>query len=389
MESNNTLFILFKGFFDTVDFFYDEISEILKKKGYKIYVINNHSIDKDIKKLFSRLKDNKAVVLTFNNIGFDLGQEDGNLWEKFDIPFVDILLDHPFHFHSMISKLPKTTLLYVVDKNHKLYIKKYYPNIEKIEFLPHAGAAISIKSLSEMDRDIDILYAGNLSKALVENLIPDFEQFERIDGIYFFEKVLNGLINNPCRTTEDVIEEVLLTEYGEFSKEEILYYINAFRFLDGFAVSYFRELSVRVLVENGFKVNVLGLGWDECEWANNNLITMGRVDANTVPSHMKRSKIVLNTLTWFKAGAHDRIFNGQLAGACVLTDGSAYLNEIFKDDEVAFFSLKEMMELPSIVDRLLSDNEYRKHIANKGMVASTNYHTWEHRVGSILEDLKL
>lgn len=390
LDKKKALFILFKGFFDTVDFFCDEIEEVFKKKGLKTYIIHNHSIEKDIKRLFAHFKDNNAVVITFNNIGFNLGQgEESNLWDDFNIPYINILLDHPFHFHSALPNLPKTTFLYVIDQNHKLYLKRYYPNIEKVKFLPHAGAGITIEKLLDEERDIDILYAGNLSKALVENLIPDFEKFERINGIRFFENVLKRLIENPNRTTEDIIEEELLIEYEDFCNEEILDYINSFRFLDGFAVSYFRELSVRILVENGFKVNVLGLGWEDCEWSNNkNLILMGRVNANKVPMYMKRSKIVLNTLTWFKAGAHDRIFNGQLAGACVLTDKSTYLEEIFNKKEVEFFSLKEIVELPQIVENLLNDDKYRQKIAINGMKSAKTYHTWQNRVDMILEDLK-
>ena len=51
----------------------------------------------------------------------------------------------------------------------------------------------------------------------------------------------------------------------------------------------------------------------------------GKVLAPEILPSMNDAKIVLNTMTWFKAGAHDQIFNGMLAKAVVVTDDSTYL----------------------------------------------------------------
>lgn len=58
---------------------------------------------------------------------------------------------------------------------------------------------------------------------------------------------------------------------------------------------------------------------------------------------MNDAKIVLNTMTWFKAGAHDRIFNGMLAKAVVVTDDSTYLRREFTDGrELVMFRRQEL-----------------------------------------------
>ena len=62
---------------------------------------------------------------------------------------------------------------------------------------------------------------------------------------------------------------------------------------------------------------------------------------------MNDAKIVLNTMTWFKAGAHDRIFNGMLAKAVVVTDDSTYLRREFTDGrELVMFRRQELGTLP-------------------------------------------
>ena len=81
------------------------------------------------------------------------------------------------------------------------------------------------------------------------------------------------------------------------------------RFIDSYATSFFREQAVRILVENGIRVTAYGTGWDQCEWSDNpHLDYRGKVLAQEILPFMNDAKIVLNTMTWFKAGAHDRSF---------------------------------------------------------------------------------
>ena len=55
-------------------------------------------------------------------------------------------------------------------------------------------------------------------------------------------------------------------------------------------------------------------------------------------------------MTWFKAGAHDRIFNGMLAKAVVVTDDSTYLRREFTDGrELVMFRRQELGTLPERV----------------------------------------
>jgi glycosyltransferase involved in cell wall biosynthesis len=95
---------------------------------------------------------------------------------------------------------------------------------------------------------------------------------------------------------------------------------------------------------------------------------------------MHQSKIVLNTLTWFKDGSHDRIFNGMLAGAVVVSDSSRYLKEQFENHrELELFELEEIETLPDIVEGLLSDLPRAQQMADRGRAAAQARHTWAHR----------
>lgn len=93
---------------------------------------------------------------------------------------------------------------------------------------------------------------------------------------------------------------------------------------------------------------------------------------------MNDSKIVLNTMTWFKAGAHDRVFNGMLAKAAVVTDDSTYLRREFTDGkELVMISLKELGTLPERVFDLFGHMDLAQHMADMGYCAAREEHTWK------------
>lgn len=103
---------------------------------------------------------------------------------------------------------------------------------------------------------------------------------------------------------------------------------------------------------------------------------------------MNDAKIVLNTMTWFKAGAHDRIFNGMLAGAAVVTDDSSYLQREFTDGrELVMFSLKEMKSLPERVFELFGHMQSAQQMADRGYQAAKEKHTWKNRAEFIEEEI--
>lgn len=201
------------------------------------------------------------------------------------------------------------------------------------------------------ERGIDVLYAGALPIYTVAKMIPDLSSIPEVDGEEMAQVVLSELVHHPDRTTEDVIEEYLKYKRNDISEQRIHEIIVQMRFIDSYATSFFREQAVRILVENGIRVTAYGTGWDQCEWSDNPyLVYGGKVLAPEILPLMNDSKIVLNTMTWFKAGAHDRIFNGMLAGAAVVTDDSTYLRREFTDGkELVMFSRNEIRTLPDRV----------------------------------------
>ena len=101
---------------------------------------------------------------------------------------------------------------------------------------------------------------------------------------------------------------------------------------------------------------------------------------------MNDSKIVLNTMTWFKAGSHDRVFNGMLAGAAVVTDDSTYMRREFTDGrELVMFSLQDLATLPERVFDLFGHISHMQEMADCGYHAASEHHTWKNRAEYLVE----
>ncbi len=421
--------IFFQGVYDTLDLFTDNLIDAFSAMGYGTFVYHTAEQERSREELFTRLVQtagmgNKSysqltqaeldalkgvdlsqqfAVVTFNNLGYNLefslsgsksgktyfcGEEETeNLWEFFRIPYLNILMDHPFHYEKPLRNAPETAVVLCTDRNHVKYIRRFFRNIHQVDFLPHAGVELRCKHKPIAERGIDVLYAGALPIYTVAKMIPDLSSIREVDGEDMMQSVLSDLVHNPQKTTEQAIEEYVKSKRNDVSDERLQEIIVKMRFVDSYATSFFREQAVRILVESGVQVTAYGTGWNQCEWSDNPHLTYGgKVLAPQILPLMNDSKIVLNTMTWFKAGSHDRVFNGMLAGAAVVTDDSTYMRREFTDGrELVMFSLQDLATLPERVFDLFGHISHMQEMADCGYHAASEHHTWKNRAEYLVE----
>lgn len=392
-----TTIIYITGVYDTLDLFTQELKNAFESMGYASFTYDARLEEVSKQALIECIEDGtkrgqRFFCVTFNNLGYNLSVahddvKQPNLWETYNIPYINILMDHPFHYERPLQNAPATSVVLCTDRNHVRYIRRYFKNIRYTDFLPHAGVELGGRHKQLAERGIDVLYAGALPIYTVAKMIPDLSSIPEVDGEEMAQEVLSELVHHPDRTTEDVIEEYLKTKRNDISEQRIHEIIVQMRFIDSYATSFFREQAVRILVENGVLVTAYGTGWDQCEWSDNPyLVYGGKVLAPEILPLMNDSKIVLNTMTWFKAGAHDRIFNGMLAGAAVVTDDSTYLRREFTDGkELVMFSRNEIWTLPDRVFDLFGHMQSTQKMADCGYQTAKEHHTWKSRAEWIQE----
>lgn len=393
--------IYFVGVYDTLDLFTDKLREAFEEMGYDAFVYDAQQERMSKELLVETLEEcagaggnceESFACVTFNNLGYNLDISDGrNLWEAYEVPYINILMDHPFHYEKPLRNAPETSIVLCVDQNHVRYIRRYFKNIRQTDFLPHAGVELGSKHKPLVERNIDVLYAGALPIYTVSKMIPDLSSIQEVDGEEMAQEVLGELVRHPGKTTEDVITEYLRSRRNDISEKRIHEIIVQMRFVDSYATSFFREQTVRILVESGIRVTAYGVGWDQCDWSDNPYLDYrGKVLAPEILPLMNDSKIVLNTMTWFKAGSHDRVFNGMLAKAAVVTDDSTYMRKEFRDgEELVMFSLPELGALPEKVCSLFGHMDKAQEMAERGYLAAKENHTWKNRAEYIRDYILL
>lgn len=398
--------ILFTGVYDTLDLFTEQLKNAFEGMGYATFTYDAR-FEQQSKQALSELltktsnaedaptqfaptqfASTQLAGVTFNNLGYNLALGDEkNIWDTYQITYINILMDHPFHYEKPLIKAPTTSIVLCTDRNHVKYIHRFHKNIRQADFLPHAGVELHCKHKPLTERGIDVLYAGALPIYTVAKMIPDLSSIPEVNGQEMAGAVLNELVHHPEKTTEQVIEEYLKAESADLTDKRLQEIIIQMRFIDSYATSFFREQAVRILVESGIHVTAYGTGWDQCDWSDNPYLTYGgKVLAPQILPLMNDSKVVLNTMTWFKAGAHDRVFNGMLAGAVSVTDDSTYLKREFTDGrELCMFSLKELQSLPERVFDLFGHMQSTQQLADCGYHAAAKGHTWKNRAEYIVE----
>lgn len=381
--------ICMTGVYDILDIFTYELIREFSNMGYEVMEFDTKNMEKSLGKLYDFIKTPVKAVITFNNLGYNMELVPGqNLWEQLNIPCINILMDHPFCHKKALDASPYNAIVLCPDRNHMKYLQRFYPQIPIVGFLPHGGKNKRISRKPVGERKIDVLYAGGISRGFVAQYMPDFSEFD-FDARAVADESYRLLINNPYMTTEDAIERVLLSRNICLTDEKLCDVIEKLHYIDLLAVSYYREKTIRTLVENGVRVRLYGTGWEVCDWLDNpNLSYMGRVSAEKIVDTMADSKIVLSTMTWFKDGTHDRVFNGMLAGAVAVTDSSVYMKEEFTDGkDIVMFELPQIDGLPATIKELLNNPERMQRIADEGFKSAVKSHTWEERAWELQNDL--
>lgn len=381
-------YVFFRGLIQTLDLYTNEFVNIFTLQKAECLVLNAFHMEDEMLRLKAFLLEPVSAVISMNNIGLHLEFEDGkNIWDQFQIPFFNILMDHPFHYKKALDTAPEQMILLCMDRNHVEYVKRFFPNIRNVKFFPHAGIKWvgndqieGAQQIPLKERKIDVLYAGGLSRYAAEGLIPDLGRIREFDAFSLVRHALERLIQEPELTTEYVIETCLKEIKIEYNNKMLGEMITELRFLDSFAVSYYREQVIRALAERGVTVTVFGEGWDRCEWESSNIVYGGVIPPAQILELMSHSKIVLNTMTWFKRGAHDRIFNGMLAGAAVVSDTSEYMLEHFTSGQQMFlFSLRGIPDMAQQVEELLKQPQKAQKIADCGYQTALENHMWKNR----------
>lgn len=383
--------VLFHGDLDTINLFSNQLKQGFLELGYEIFDFDLQQSTKSLSLLYQSLQESPiTAMLAFNSRFFGMKLPSGeNVWETLGIPCINILVDHPYWYHDILMCTPSTGIVLCIDRNHMNYVNRFYPHIPSNGFLAHGGAAVCTNPKPISTRSIDVLYAGSLYSDYIVSQRPDFTIWN-FPAEQVCEQTIRQLLINPGSTIESMLEEQLRLAGVTLSDEKLREFISSCVYIERTVSSHFREQIVGAVAKAGISLTIFGDGWGKCDWIGfPNVHYGGRIAPETVLHKMEDSKLVLNTLPWFKDGSHERVFNAMLNGAVAVSEASAYLEEILPPDTWLSYDLSpgSLTSLPQRISELLSDEIRLQTVASAGYDLAVSSHTWKARAVELHQDL--
>ena len=401
--NNDKRIILITGNTETLSYFSKELALYLYRLGREIFIWDmtkpSASID-----AFAALPDkDRSILVTFNFIGLNgEGQFGGgltNIWEEYGIEVISIMVDSPIYYYRQLDKYRDISVS-CIDRNHVRYVRRWHPYIKNVYFWPLCGNepvldlwmrpgimnedTIPILYRQENERPvlsidgrpIDIVFAANLVTRegidkSIEGADPEYREF--------LHDICEQMIAHPDLVLEDTLYSRLLDEFPDEPEESYPEAMFHMVYVDLYVRSYFRARAVRMLVDSGLKVYCVGQDWDklECAHPENLIHTDVMLTSADCIRAIENSKISLNVMPHFKAGAHDRVFSSMLAGCVALTDPSEYLDEVITPwEDYAPFTLDEPESIIHSVWKLRSDKMIMSQISETGRKKAYESFTW-------------
>lgn len=376
-----------KGYYQDTKYFTSEISGELCRRGHQVFVCDLARGTHDAAALETYLAKGVDAVLTFN--GEALQKEElWQLWNELGALVVNILMDPPFHMDLrpyMESPCMEQYLLLCPDENHVEYVKRYFPQVKHVEFMPHGGTSVDRSPIPWREKRLDLLFSGTYTRP--EAFLDAMGQTMKPEDFKIYAGMGKRLLEDSSLSVEQVVEETLFSDHCPLTPGRIDGAIAGMSLLDGWVRMIMRERVVTTLVNGGVDLYVLGDGWQNCPCAKNkrlHSLTKERIPLSDTLAWMENARINLNVMPWFKAGSHDRVFNAMLRGSIALTDPSSYFQKHFRDREsIVYYSLNELEKLPEIVHSLLAHPDQAEAIARNGYKKAVAFN-WENYVDELL-----
>ncbi|MBO6260692.1 MAG: hypothetical protein J6N47_07685 [Lachnospiraceae bacterium] len=307
------------------------------------------------------------AILDFNSILPRVMAGKEHFIDMIDAPFFDYIVDHPL-YHDPILKQPVRNLNVIcIDRDHVDYVRKYYPHIKKVGFLPVPVGLHSSLIPFERRRDA-LLFTGSyyppekfekimnelpddikkLCESMAEILIA--ENGENI--VCAPEEAFDKALNDMGKTVEELAMQVV-TE-GCYSDDITIYrtLLNKCFVADIYARAILRRKAVYKAADTGVPLLLCGNEWDISGLCNRkNVEWIKDVDYREVSGLISSCRAVMNVLPGFTNGIHDRVTMGMMTGTAVISNSNKYMDEFFTEGE-DYLNLSHITDDNSILEKI-------------------------------------
>lgn len=302
-------------------------------------------------------------------------------------PKINFLYDHPLRLYDFFTLPLERHFLLTQDEDYAAYINRYYPCIKQSCHLPPAGIELcAAERVAWENKKTEPVFVANYYNYRLR--LKEMDKLEEplrtlSYALFAYAK------ENPNLPIEQAFERVL--DAQEMTVEDVYFAKLLFSCTDATkaVIDYYRELTVKTILDAGITLHVYGDTWLESPFARHPHMKIYRdVSCMDGIRAIANAKISLNIMSWHKAGMTERIANTMLNCSVCVTDCTRYLEEHFAEgEEYVSFDLEHLEELPKKLAALQRDDARARRIAMAGYRKADKEHRWQNRVDKFLEML--
>ncbi|OAN51405.1 hypothetical protein A6A04_15900 [Paramagnetospirillum marisnigri] len=284
------------------------------------------------------------------------------------------ITDAPWSQFDNIYSVGDDAVISYVDRHHAEFFARFPPGHRTV-FMPHGGPQPDTDWHD--DRPFPVLFLGNLTtpcrmehfEALTAGLPEPVRHAAHLTLSLVLEEGLE-----PFKALSAALSSVSLgvESLGRSA------FLDLLRFLCRFLESFNRH---RVLTSLGkVKVTLAGsIAPGFFASAPANVESLGAVDEQAAMALMRRSRILLNSVTVFPGGSHERVWYGMAMGAAICTEPSTFLEETLSFGD-HLLSLEDAVESggASLAEALAAPTGVLPQ-ARAALPLYAAAHTWRHR----------
>lgn len=306
-----------------------------------------------------------------------------SLFDAWRLPKVSWLTDNPCHHMDKLRSLPDYSILGVVDRDFLDWLPQYGLNTRRTFFMPHGGPEPLRQQADTADRQIDVLYIGNIREPEAFGAWLD-----RVgDGDTLVRQCMEQAFGLCLQSDAGLYQTVsrVFEEAGiSLSLDDLL---KRTRQLEQYLIPY-RRISVLKNVKRS-RVVVCG-DIDPAVSANfsSSITFLEKVTFEDFQDLAMNARIILNTSPSFRNGAHERVFYGLSRGAHILTEPSRFLApEVEKGLGISFLDF-DPSEIDNAIEAVLDRKDELDDQRQRALDHYGQTHTWKQRVHEALDILQ-
>lgn len=364
-------------------YFMECIKEALENKKYPVEICDlSVQMEEKLEQILKK-KENYLFAVDFNSLLPRMEIEDGTPYlNALGIPFFNYLVDHPLYHHAGLKKQFSGYSVFCIDTCHQTYIKKLYPHIEHVFYLPLGAVQANMERSFDRKR-LDLLFLGTYE--------PEDALYRELDEYPLWQKKEVASLIERMEADAGLTQEKALFAYLEekeerISREAFAKRLNGDYLADKYLRNLRRKQTVLAAAQAEIPFTVMGHGWEHVKELDRKYITRKNgVGFAASIQIMADAKMLVNATPGFHGGLHDRVYSAMMNRTLCFTEDTSFAKQKLKDrEEIVFYNGQTMEDLAESIVFMHENPSAAAEITERAFCRACLEDTWEKRAEAIL-----